>query len=63
MRVIIDFEFSDEERELITKHERLESGARGLPKLATRVMLRKFVESAVNNAMVHAADDVEKERA
>jgi hypothetical protein len=58
VRVIIDFEFSDDERELITKYTRQQTGETGLPKLATRKMLREFVESAVGNQFTAAADNV-----
>lgn len=48
MRVIIDFEFEDAEREQIVKYYRKTEDLKGLPKLATRVLLRQFVEDALN---------------
>lgn len=59
MRVIIDFEFSDEQREDLTKYHRKTYGTTGLPKLATRQMLREFVELAISNRWMHVDDELD----
>lgn len=60
MRVIIDFTFTDEEREQITRYYRKRDGTTGLPKLATRQMVREFVEEGLA-AHREATVDLDKE--
>lgn len=58
MRVIVDFEFSDEQREAITAYERKAYGTTGLPKLASRKQVRDFVELAVQGRWLQVCDEL-----
>lgn len=59
MKVIVELDVADQERELITKYYRITYGTKGLPKLATRKMIKDLVLIALESRYLRAADDVE----
>lgn len=47
MKVIMSFEFNDQEREDIVKYFRHKHATLGLPRLATRKLCHEFIQEAV----------------
>lgn len=56
MKLIMTFDFGDEERAKIVRFYRENRGAKGLPKLATREILRDFIADAMINQWLAAED-------
>lgn len=56
MKLAMTFNFTDGERERITRYQREEMGAKGLPKLATRAMLRDWIGEAVDSHWIDVED-------
>lgn len=58
MRVIMKFDVTDEQRELITKYVRKTEGTFGLPKLAGRKLVERFITEAYEVHQDYAKDEV-----
>lgn len=56
MKVIVSFEFTDEERQRITTYMRERADRKGLPKLATREMLRDWIREAIDCHWINVED-------
>lgn len=56
MKIIVKLDFTDEEREQITKYYRASRGEKGLPRLATREKIQEFVKEALDNQWIEVAD-------
>ena len=56
MRVVMTFDFDEDERERITRYFRDQNDLKGLPKLATRELLRRWIGEAVNSHWIDVED-------
>jgi hypothetical protein len=56
MKVVIAFDFSDAERAQVVRYYRARLNTKGLPRLATRELLRDFINEALDNQWLGAAD-------
>lgn len=57
-RVVVIFEFSEYERELVSEHIRRIGMEKGIPHLARRRDLRLFVRNSVNSQWLRMGDDL-----
>jgi hypothetical protein len=60
MKVAMTFDFSDDDREAIVAYNRSRFGVMGVPKLATREMLRDFIQEAIQNQRLSLADELQE---
>jgi hypothetical protein len=58
MKVIIELELDDAQRAAITAYYRKVYSEKGLPKLATRQTIKRFVNNAIDNQWLHLGDEL-----
>jgi hypothetical protein len=61
MKVVMTFDFSDDDRVALVAYRRSYYSQTGLPKLATREMCRDFIRQALENQWLALGDQLSPE--
>jgi hypothetical protein len=56
MKVVMTFDFNDDERERIIVYMREQYGKKGFPKRATREHIRDWINDAINSHWINVED-------